>query len=82
MAHGVSGDCKVLSLNRPSKIKQHGIDNNKSWLNTCSQVIKLLLLKFQHDKLYHTSAKLDVTSLGKLLEHSTSYGARNSPFVT
>ena len=77
MAYGVSRDCKVLSLNRPSKIKQHGIENNKSWLNTCSQVIKSLLLKFQHGKLYHTLAKLDARdSSFEIREEAGRFGGR------
>ena len=49
---------QVVSLIRPSKSKQHGTKNNRSWLSTCSQVIKPWLLKI-HGKPCHTFAKLD-----------------------
>ena len=51
---------QMVSLIRPSSRKQHGIENNRSWLSTCSQVIRPWLLKIQHGKPCHRFAKLDV----------------------
>ena len=66
--HGVTCDCKwltmtlqVVSLFKRSSRKQHGTQNNRSWLSTCSQVIRPWLLKIQHGKPCHTFAKLDVS---------------------
>ena len=52
---------QMVSLTRPSKSKQHRTENNRSWLSTCSQVIKPWLLKIQHGKPCHTLSKLDVS---------------------
>ena len=57
----------MVSLIRQSSRKQHGTENNRSWLSTCSQVIRPWLLKIQHGKPCHTFAKLDVNIL--LLPH-------------
>ena len=51
---------QVVSLIRPSKNKQQGTQNNRSWLSTCSQVNKPWLMKIQHGKPCHTLLKLDV----------------------
>ena len=66
--HGVTRDCKwstmtlqVASLIRRSSRKQHGTENNRSWLSTCSQVIRSWRLKVQHGKPCHTLKKLDVS---------------------
>ena len=68
--HGVTRDCKwstmtsqVASLIRRSSRKQHGTENNRSWLSTCSQVIRPWHLKVQHSKPRHTFKKLDVLFL-------------------
>ena len=45
---------------RRSSRKQHGTENNRSWLSTCSQVIRPWHLKVQHGKPCHTFKKLDV----------------------
>ena len=65
--HGVTRDCKwstmtlqVVSLIRLSSRKQHGAENNRSWLSTCSQVIRPWHLKVQHGKPWYTFKKLDV----------------------
>ena len=52
---------QVVSLFKRSSRKQHGTENNRSWLSTCSQVIRPWLLKIQHGKPCHTFAKLDVS---------------------
>ena len=62
-----------VSLIRRSSRKQHGTENSKSWLSTCSQVIRPWLLKIQHGKPCHTFAKLDVP--GKVM-------FKNSPYLT
>ena len=54
---------QVVSLIRRSSRKQHRTENNRSWLSTCSQVIRPWLLKIQHGKPCHTFAKLDVPCL-------------------
>ena len=51
---------QVASLIRRSSRKQHGTENNRSWLSTCSQVIRPWHLKIQHGKPCHTFKKLDV----------------------
>ena len=51
---------QVASLIRRSSWKQHGTENNRSWLSTCSQVIRPWRLKVQHGKPCHTFKKLDV----------------------
>ena len=51
---------QVASLIRRSSRKQHGTENNRSWLSTCSQVIRPWRLKVQHGKPCHTFKKLDV----------------------
>ena len=65
--HGITRDCKwstmtleVASLIRRSSRKQHGTENNRSWLSTCSQVIRPWHLKVQHGMPCHTFKKLDV----------------------
>ena len=52
---------QVASLIRPSSRKQHGAENNRSLLSTCSQVIRPWHLKVQHGKPCHTFKKLDVS---------------------
>ena len=52
---------QVASLIRRSSRKQHGTENNRSYLSTCSQVIRPWHLKVQHGKPRHTFKKLDVT---------------------
>ena len=54
---------QVVSLIRRSSRKQHGTENNRSWLSTCSQVIRPWVLKIQLDKPCHTFAKLDVSQV-------------------
>ena len=65
--HGVTCYCtwstmtlQVVSFLRPSSRKQRGTENNRSWMSTCSQVIRPWLLKVEHGKPCHTFAKLDV----------------------
>ena len=65
--YGVTRDCKwstmtlqVASLIRRSRRKRHRTENNRSWLSTCSQVIRPWHLKVQHAKPCHTFKKLDV----------------------
>ena len=43
---------------------QHGTENNRLWLSTCSQVIRPWHLKVQHGKRCHTFKKLDVLRVG------------------
>ena len=52
---------QVASLIRRSNRKQQGTENNRSWLSTCSQVIRPWHLKVQHGKPRHTFKKLDVS---------------------
>ena len=51
---------QVASLIRRSSRKQHGTENNRPWLSTCSQVMRPWRLKVQHGKPCHTFKKLDV----------------------
>ena len=53
---------QVAFLIRRSSRKQHGTENNRSWLSTCSQVVRPWHLKVQHVKPCHTFKKLDVFS--------------------
>ena len=53
----------MASLIRRFSRKQHGTENNRSWLSTCSQVIRPWHLKVQHGKPRHTFKKLDVPAV-------------------
>ena len=71
----------MASLIRRSSKKRHGTENNRSWLSTCSQVIRPWHLKVQHGKPCHTFKKLDEVfsyhPLGMDLESSNTKPSRN-----